>query len=608
MTVEHSSNSLLGVGPLFAGATTLAQSERQLLDRFVSARDELAFEAIVARHGPMVTGVCRSVLANSPDVDDAFQATFLVLARKAGSLRDGDQLSPWLHGVARRVALRARANSAKRRDRETPSSATVATAPDRSYQTPEDRELAALLHVELDRLPLPERSALLLCDLEGLSHQEAADQLGWPLGTVKSRVTRGRERLRARLLRRGVTLSTSAVASTLTGEALASAVVARAFVLTTTRAALAIAAGQALSVGLMSPSVCTLTQGAVRAMFFSKLKIFTLGLAAATTTLAVPTLVAFQQSPRLDPGKPEQPAAETKPLAAENPVSAAPALSDSPLTKAASPIGLRAKLALVAIDSITEQDRNGKMVADSLRCLWYRRLADAEYEGANNGRDRLKAVQSYVSRLEAFVVARSKTLSPSFDQIHDEIWNNATTVDAELTEARNWLAAVQTEPNGLARGPITKVSESIEATTSQIADDRPPWRVRIKPQASDNKLNQAILAKLNERIAMNFPNDTPLHDVQHYIEQSTQDEVHGLPTGIPIYVDPKSMKDTGQTLATTVSINLEGVPLRTTLALILNQLDLSYVVEGGVLIILSTDPNLNALERSARPQAARTKP
>ncbi len=131
MSVQRPSSVLGGMRRLFDGGSVVANSERQLLDRFLSVRDELAFEAIVARHGPMVVGVCRSVLSNSNDVDDAFQATFLVLVKKAGSLRDGDQLSPWLHGVARRVAIRARANSAKRRGWERSTPDVEATAPDR---------------------------------------------------------------------------------------------------------------------------------------------------------------------------------------------------------------------------------------------------------------------------------------------------------------------------------------------------------------------------------------------------------------------------------------------------------------------------------------------
>ena len=293
MTVNSSLGPIAGVRRLFDGGTVAGQSERALLDRFVVGRDPVAFDAIVARHGPMVLGVCRAVLVDPTDADDAFQATFLLLVRKAGTLRDRDGLSPWLHGVARRVALRARANAAKRRGREASSPDLAATVADPSSRSAEDRELAALLHAEVDRLSPPERSAILLCDLQGMSHQEAADHLGWPLGTVKSRVARGRDRLRSRLVRRGVALSSSALAAALASEATA-ALVARPVFALTARAALAVVAGRTLAVGLVSPPVYALTQGAARTMIVAKLKLFAVGLVATTAALAVPGVVAYQ--------------------------------------------------------------------------------------------------------------------------------------------------------------------------------------------------------------------------------------------------------------------------------------------------------------------------
>ena len=200
------------------GSGLAALSERQLLDRFLGRGDELAFEMIVSRHGPIVAEVCRSVLSNLADVDDAFQATFLVLLRKAGSLRDRDQLGPWLHGVARGVALQARGEAVKRRARERAGIEVDPADPGRTGSGIELRELAGLIHAELDRLSPLERSAVILCDLEGLSHQEAADQLGWALGTVKTRVARGRDRLRVRLSRRGVSLSSAALVAALAGN------------------------------------------------------------------------------------------------------------------------------------------------------------------------------------------------------------------------------------------------------------------------------------------------------------------------------------------------------------------------------------------------------
>jgi RNA polymerase sigma factor (sigma-70 family) len=188
---------------LFEAGTVAGLTDGQLLERFLAGPDdggEVAFEALVARHGPMVLGVCRRALVDPNDAADAFQATFLVLVRKARSIRVDDSLGRWLYGVSRRVASRARASAARRPrsvDGEIDAIEARSTDPDRF-------ELASLLDEELARLPESFRSALVLCDLEGLTHEEAARDLRCPVGTIKSRLSRGRERLRVRLTRRGL--------------------------------------------------------------------------------------------------------------------------------------------------------------------------------------------------------------------------------------------------------------------------------------------------------------------------------------------------------------------------------------------------------------------
>ena len=165
-----------------------------LLHRFVTSPDrcgELAFTALVARHGPMVLGVCRRILRDPSEADDAFQATFLVLARKAGSIRTGDSLGPWLHGVSRRVARRLQSVAARR-----PASATEGEGPgsllDRHQGVPEDVERRLDLEDALKALPADFRRAIWLCYYDGLTHEEAAVKLGCPVGTVRSRLARPR--------------------------------------------------------------------------------------------------------------------------------------------------------------------------------------------------------------------------------------------------------------------------------------------------------------------------------------------------------------------------------------------------------------------------------
>ena len=180
-----------------------AMPDRGLLDHFARGGEtsEAAFATLVERHGPLVLRVCRHLLADGHLAEDAFQVTFLLLARRARSIHDPDALAGWLHRVARRVALRARAGIRRRNDRERPEAGEIAVAADNPL---ERDELCAIVHEEIDRLGDAQRLPILLCALEGLSHEEAAQRLRWPVGTVKSRLVRGRRRLEGRLARRGL--------------------------------------------------------------------------------------------------------------------------------------------------------------------------------------------------------------------------------------------------------------------------------------------------------------------------------------------------------------------------------------------------------------------
>jgi RNA polymerase sigma factor (sigma-70 family) len=243
-----------------AGGCGGALTDGQLLGRFVSRHDEAAFELLIRRHGPLVWGVCRRILGSPHDAEDAFQATFLVLIRRAASLDRTRPLSAWLHGVACRVALRAREVAARRRQHERAAGRTEEC----DTHATEACDLRRILDEELDRLPDKYRTPLVLCYLEGLTHEEAARQLGWPLGTLKCRVWRGRERLRYRLERRGLApCSLPAVPPPV--------VAPPAVVAVTLESALHFAAGS-LTGGPASSQAVALTQGVLKAMTMSKLK------------------------------------------------------------------------------------------------------------------------------------------------------------------------------------------------------------------------------------------------------------------------------------------------------------------------------------------------
>jgi RNA polymerase sigma factor (sigma-70 family) len=178
-------------------------TDAELLDRFARTRDHAAFAALVRRHGPMVFGVCRRVLRDPNDAEEAFQVTFMVLVRKAGGLRQPGRLANWLYGVANRVARKARVSAARRGRHE-----RAAAGPDQAAPSdPLDADLRAVLDEEMVALPAKYRAPLVLCYLEGLTNEAAAARLGWPPGSMSYRLARGRELLRKRLVRRGVWLA-----------------------------------------------------------------------------------------------------------------------------------------------------------------------------------------------------------------------------------------------------------------------------------------------------------------------------------------------------------------------------------------------------------------
>ena len=262
-------------------------SDAELLEQFVAGRDEAseaAFAALVERHGVMVLGVCRRVLGNHDEAEDAFQATFLVLAKKAATIARREQLASWLHGVARRAALDARARAARQTAREKRLGAMLPVKPPDQTMV---SELRAILDEELARLPERHRAAILLCELEGLSRREAAIRLGTSEGTLSSRLARAKSRLRDRLTRRGYALSTATLATILSQDAHA-VILPPLLVDSTIRVATLVAAGSSLA-GVVSTSVSSLTEGVLKAMLIAKLCLARLGLGLFTVVVVLDT-------------------------------------------------------------------------------------------------------------------------------------------------------------------------------------------------------------------------------------------------------------------------------------------------------------------------------
>ncbi len=285
---------------LFGAGTSVGMDDAQLLDRFLTGRAEVsgaAFEALVTRHGPMVLGVCRNARLDAHEAQDAFQATFLILARKAASIRRRDSLASWLFGVARKVATRARSDAARRRSRERGAAVSEVVEPDPGRE-PED---LSALYEEIDRLPGTYRDPVILCYLDGMTYEAAARQLRCPLGTLSVRLKRARERLRSRLTRRGVAPSTLPIGGFIPGATTASVPIALAE--SAARAASRTTVGKATVAGAVPASVASLAARTMAMMRYRAIGIGSMGLGfvvlVATASLAV-------RATEDRPGVPEQ--------------------------------------------------------------------------------------------------------------------------------------------------------------------------------------------------------------------------------------------------------------------------------------------------------------
>jgi RNA polymerase sigma factor (sigma-70 family) len=278
-------------------------TDGQLLEEYISRHDEAALAALVQRHAQMVWGVCRRVLGNYHDAEDAFQATFLVLVRKATSVRPREMIANWLYGVAHQTALKAKATASTRKGRER----QVVEMPEPAVaDAAQWDELLPVLDEELSRLPDKYRVVVVLCDLEGKTRKEVARQLGVPEGTVAGWVARARVMLGNRFAQRGITLSGGALA-TILSQNVASAGVPALVVSNIIKVASLIAAGQAAVPGLISVKVAALTEGVLKAMYVTTFKVvmaavLVVGLVAGATGLSIMQTAAADGPVKVKPG------------------------------------------------------------------------------------------------------------------------------------------------------------------------------------------------------------------------------------------------------------------------------------------------------------------
>lgn len=544
---------------LFETGSLSGLSDWQLLDRFARLGDQIAFELLVSRHGPMILGVCRRILRDPTDVDDAFQATFLVLIRRARSLGPGDILAAWLHGVAFKVATRARSDRARRARREREAMKLAPPAPDRADA---DLALREVIDQEIERLPWKYRAPVALCYFEGLTHDEAARRLNWPLGTVKGRLARARALLGERLSRRGITTPAGALIGSLGIEGVGRAAVSEPLLAATLRAAVRIAEGAAWTT-VVSVNVANLARGVFTAMLFSKFKIVGALLLVSGTALAG---AGVASRPGPGPG-----VDETEPRPVEAPPSiqvaaTAPIVVSSPTIPADRLEADLIEAARSAFLAASEEYHGGRSPLDRA-ARTSRLLLEAQTAAAASDEERVAAASGHLDRLRS--LAMSDGLHSSGDG------------EAETAEARALLAEAEF---GLAKSRAAKEPRGDDSSSASPRRERP-----VDPASL------AILKKLDGPLAMNFPNDTPLEDVLKYIKQATQGSDDA---GIPIYVDPIGLNEADQTATSPVSIDLDGVPLRRTLQLALKQIGLKYFVDDGILVITSADSSDTSFEPS----------
>jgi RNA polymerase sigma factor (sigma-70 family) len=548
------------LGRIFRGEAVSGLSEWQLLERYLQGRDETAFEALVTRHGPMVLGVCRRMLEDQGDVEDAFQATFLVLVRRAGQLGPRDAIGPWLYGVAVRVSLRARSRAARRRRYEPIALELPAVAPRDAFSDP---DLGEVLDQELSRLPSKYRFPMVLCYLGGRTHEEAAQHLNWPVGTVKGRLARARDLLRSRLTRRGLAPTAVVIAALRAPDV--QAALPRPLVEHTVRTSLKLAAGHSTA-QVVTASITSLVEGVLTAMILNQLK--WAGLAALVSGLALTgaAVVAQKDAPppaRQLPASPKPLAgsadikAETARESSAAPVAATPAKENPPAARSSDPQQQLVQASRAAYQATWDAFRNGNASSEQVygaSRLWM----DAGKLSASGPVAKVAAINEHLERMRDLLrVVGDRAHSPSKT-------SEGARIQAYVAEAVLWLAQGQRVG-----------SETFPERGGARDDEHGPGK--------DPKSRQ-IMAKLEEPIAMSFTNETPLDDVLKYIKQATTSKTFA---GVPIYVDPIGLQEAERSLNSTVTIDLEGVPLRRTLQLVLAQLGLIYWVEDGMIYITS---------------------
>ena len=563
-TNGHSAGVLRQVDRLFGEGTVAGLDEGRLLERFVDRRDEAAFEALVTQFGPMVLGVCKRSLTDSHDVEDAFQATFLILVRKAGTIRDGDRLGNWLYGVAYRVSVRARAR--RRHSREVAGVEEIAVIPQITRES-ERVELEAVLDEELSRLPEKYRAPLVLCNLQGETYEEAARRLKCPVGTIRSRTAKAREMLRCRLVRRGFTPSAGALAVAFAPSSTKAAIPPALL-----RAAVAgsrVLTAKTVTAGVVSASVGGLTREVLRAMLLTKLQWAAGTMAVIAGIVTGAGVVSGYQGKG---GKKDSPRAvdlaqvkkNETPVVKDNEEFAASLSGDQVIAALA---GDRIKVAKEVRDLTMILFKGGEV-----RLERYFEAEDRYINAflsatmAQDERDRLLREEDKASRrLELMVKELYKK-------------GEATLADVKLAEFHRIDLALRPIEDAQRRNPLWP---SLPAIANYENQD-PVKRKKVYEQFVRLQKNADLESVLKKSVTFSYPRPTPLSEVFTFFEAIG---VEAVVEGKSMYVDPEGLKKVNVTMDTKITLLLTTCTIGDALKRVLEPLGLTYSVKNGLIWI-----------------------
>lgn len=522
---------------LFTHGSFVGVTDAELLEHFHRGHarsSEQAFAAIVERHGAMVLRTCRLILDNSADAEDAFQVTFLVLARRAGSIRRPDALASWLHGVARRTSCYARGAKIRRRKHE---SRVASQAPEATLDPPTD-DIPRLIHEEIARLPERFRLPLILCELEGRSLEEAARAVGCPVGTIKSRLSRGRARIELRLRRRGVGPEWAGFAMLPEG-------VPRTLVETTT-AAVAVSRGLQLGPPI-SAALAAWEVWVVRSLLMARL-IKALTVLALTALASGGAIFAYAQS--------NGPSLETKKVVATT-------IQATPPSEL---LGVLARSRIEAARRVRDVYEQSVQAGQSSVQELYEaelRLLDAELAACDTRDDQLAVMREQLKGLTA-IESLVRKLRERAQVSQTDVW---------LAEYRRLDIALKVAE--LETGEKPRRRETLDEALNQ-----PDRAKTVIERFYKDQLNQALRAILRRTITVEF--DTTLESALKFFKSESTGP---FDNGIPIFVNPDGLTRAKLTMQSPVKIPRTRGTIDELLARTLEPLGLKHEVRDGMIEI-----------------------